>query len=75
MNKPVTGSGFQEPIYSGGTIMRYITLEQLADILGVMTITHSIDCGFAVTHHGHIEGQPTLAISTCRGEVECILVQ
>lgn len=48
--------------------MRSITLEQLADILEVMTITQSIDSGFAITHHGHVEGQPTIAISTCRGE-------
>lgn len=48
--------------------MRSITLEQLADILEVMTITHSIDSGFAITHHGCVEGRPTIAISTCRGE-------
>lgn len=47
--------------------MRSITVEQLADILEVMTITQSIDSGFAITHHGHFEGQPTIAISTCNG--------
>lgn len=55
--------------------MRSITLEQLADILEVMTITHSIDSGFAVTHHGHIEGQPTVAISMCRGDGSGFIVQ
>lgn len=46
--------------------MRQVTLEQLADILEVMTITQSIDDGFAITHYGHIEGSPTVAVSTCR---------
>lgn len=31
--------------------MRSITLEQLADILEVMTVTLTIDSGFAITHH------------------------
>lgn len=48
--------------------MRRVTLEQLADILEVMTITQSIDSGFAITHHGHVEGRPTIAISTWRGD-------
>ena len=55
--------------------MRHITLEQLADILEVMTVNHSVDNGFAVVHHGHIEGQPTIAVSTFRGKGECILFQ
>jgi hypothetical protein len=75
MSKPVTGSGFYEPIHFGGTTMRRITIEQLADILEVMTITHSIDSGFSITHHGHIEGRPTIAISTCRGKDGGYIVQ
>lgn len=55
--------------------MRQITLEQLTDILEAMTVTESIDCGFAITHHGHIEGQPTIAISTCRGNGDCYVIQ
>ncbi|WP_158568036.1 hypothetical protein [Duganella sp. BJB476] len=55
--------------------MRSITLEQLADILEVMTITRTIDSGFAITHHGHIGGQPTVAISTCRGDGGAFIVQ
>lgn len=47
--------------------MHCITLEQLADILEIMTVTQSIDSGFAIIHHGHVEGRPTIAISTCCG--------
>jgi hypothetical protein len=28
--------------------------------LEVMTIIQSIDSGFAITHHGHVEGDPQL---------------
>lgn len=55
--------------------MRRITIEQLAEILEVMTITHSIHSGFSITHHGHIEGRPTIAISTCRGKGGGYIVQ
>lgn len=55
--------------------MRHVTLEQLTDILEVMTIELTIDSGFAVTHHGHVAGQPTIAIATCCGEGGGILVQ
>jgi len=54
--------------------MRHVTLEQFADILEVMTITHSIDSGFAITHHGHIEERPTIAISTSRESAVCYVV-
>lgn len=54
--------------------MRQVTLEQFADVLEIMTITQSIDDGFAVTHHGHVEGQPTIAISTWRGNGICYIV-
>jgi hypothetical protein len=57
------------------TTMRHVTLEQLTDILEVMTIELTIDSGFAVTHHGHVAGQPTIAIATCCGEGGGILVQ
>lgn len=55
--------------------MRSITLEQLVDILEVMTVTLTIDSGFAITHHGHVEGRPTVAISTCRGTGDCYIMQ
>ncbi len=40
-----------------------------------MTIAQSIDNGTTITHHGHIEGQPTILISTCRGEGDCYIIQ
>jgi hypothetical protein len=43
--------------------MQHVTLETLCDILEVMTIERSIDCGFAITHFGDVGGQPTIAIS------------
>jgi hypothetical protein len=43
--------------------MQHITLEELADLLGHMTIIQPIDSGSAVVHQGHV---PTLAISSCR---------
>jgi len=55
--------------------MRRITLEQLADILEIMTVNESIDNGFAITHIGHIDGKPTIAISTCRGEGDSFVLQ
>jgi hypothetical protein len=55
--------------------MRSITLEQLADIVELMTITRTVDSGFAITHHGHVEGQPTVAISTCYGTGDCYIIQ
>lgn len=55
--------------------MQCVTLEQLADLLEVMTITQTTDSGFAITHHGHIKGVPTIAISTCRGAGDCYIVQ
>jgi hypothetical protein len=47
--------------------MQQVSLEQLTDLLEVMTITQTIDSGFAITHHGHIEGAPTIIVSTLRG--------
>lgn len=55
--------------------MMRITLEQATGLLEVMAITLSIDSGVATTHTGHIEGQPTILISTCRGNGCCYIVQ
>jgi hypothetical protein len=55
--------------------MKRATLEQATDLLEVMTITQSIDNGPAITHHGHIEGVPTIIISTCRGNGDCYVIQ
>lgn len=55
--------------------MQHVTLEQATDLLEVMTITQTIDSGPAITHHGHIEGRPTIIISTCRGEGACYIIQ
>lgn len=46
--------------------MRHITLEHLAEILEVMTIDQTINSGFAITYHGHVEGRPTIVISSWR---------
>jgi len=55
--------------------MQHVTLEQLCDLLEQMTIAQSIDSGFAITHTGHIEGVPTIAISTCRGTGDGYITQ
>lgn len=55
--------------------MKHVTLEQLTDLLEVMTITQSIDTGAYITHHGHIEGVPTIAISTYRGDGGGFIIQ
>jgi hypothetical protein len=55
--------------------MKHVTLEQLTDLLEIMTITHSIDSGIAITHTGHIESVPTIAISTCRGMGDGYIIQ
>jgi hypothetical protein len=55
--------------------MKHVTLEQLTDLLEVMTITYSVDNGFAITHIGHIKGVPTIAISTCYNTGDCYLIQ
>jgi hypothetical protein len=55
--------------------MRIVTIEELCDLLEVMTIEHSHDSGFAITHLGHVAGQPTIAISTCRGDGDCYIIQ
>jgi hypothetical protein len=47
--------------------MRNITLEQAADLLEIMDINQTIDGGATITHHGHIEGKPTIVISTPPG--------
>lgn len=72
--KPVTGSGFNELKFLKERQMRHVTLEQFTDILEVMTITQSIDSGFSINHHGHVEGRPTIAISTWRGDGVCYVV-
>lgn len=53
----------------------HVTLEQATNLLEVMIITKSINSGFAITHHGHVEGQPTIIISTCRGAGDCYIIQ
>ena len=53
--------------------MRKITIGELADILEIMNVKQSIDSGFAITHHGDIEGRPIIAISSCRGEGDCYI--
>jgi len=55
--------------------MQHVTLEQLSEILAIMTITQSVDSGFAITHHGHVEGVRTIAISTYYGTGDCYLIQ
>lgn len=55
--------------------MQHFTLQQLVDLLKIMTVTRTIDSGFAITHHGHIEGVPTIAISTHRGAGDCYVLQ
>ena len=55
--------------------MHRVTLEELTDILEVMVIEQTIDSGFAPTHHGHVEGQSTIVIATCRADGGGMLVQ
>lgn len=55
--------------------MKHVSLEQFCDLHDLMTVTQSIDCGFAITHHGHIECVPTIIISTHRGDGDCYIVQ
>jgi len=55
--------------------MHHVTLEQLCDLLEHMTIAQSVDSGFAITHHGHVEGVPTIVISTFHGTGYCYLIQ
>jgi hypothetical protein len=55
--------------------MKHVSLEQFSDLYEIMTITQSIDSGFAITHTGHIEGQPTILISTCGCEGDCYIIQ
>jgi len=55
--------------------MQHVTLEQMSALLEVMTITQSIESGFAIIHHGHVESVPTIAISTCRGAGDCYVIQ
>ncbi len=74
-DKPSSALGLWEPLLIEEQFMRQITLKQLADILEVMTITQSIDDGFAITHHGRVEGQPTIAISTWGGDGGCYIIQ
>lgn len=55
--------------------MQQVTLEQLGNVLEMITVVQSIDSGFAITHIGHIEGIPTIAISTSRGTGDCYIMQ
>jgi len=55
--------------------MRYVTIEEFAEIMEVMTISLSIDSGFAITHFGEVGGRPTIAISNCNGVGNCYLMQ
>ena len=66
--KPTTKKGTNQN-------MQHVTLEQMCDLLKHMIITQSIDSGFAIAHTGHIDGVPTIAISTCRGTGECYIIQ
>jgi hypothetical protein len=50
-------------------------MEALCEVLELMTIERSVDSGFAITHFGHIEGQPTIAISTCNGGGDSYIIQ
>jgi hypothetical protein len=65
----------KSPITAEQSNMENVTINQAADLLEVMTITQSIDSGFAITHHGHIEGVPTIIISTYRGAGDCYIIQ
>lgn len=47
--------------------MRIVTIEELCDLLEAMTIEHSHDSGFAISHFGHIDGKPVSMINTCLG--------
>lgn len=55
--------------------MQHVTLEQAADLIEAMSIVQTIDSGSTLTHHGDIAGQPTIIISTCRGQGECYILQ
>lgn len=55
--------------------MQHVTIEQATERLELITIIQSIDNGFAIAHHGYIEGVPTIIISTCRGEGDCYIIQ
>jgi ADP-heptose:LPS heptosyltransferase len=55
--------------------MQHVSLEQLADLLKVISITQSVDSGFAITHIGHIEGVPTVAISNNRSNGDGYIIQ
>lgn len=55
--------------------MKHVSLEHATYLLEVMTVAQSIDSGFAITHTGHIEGRPTIIISTCRNEGDCYIIQ
>lgn len=54
--------------------MRYVTIEEFSEIVETMTISHSIDSGIVITHFGEVGGSPTIAISTCRGEGICYIL-
>ncbi|WP_211451159.1 hypothetical protein [Collimonas antrihumi] len=51
------------------------TLEDFCDRVEAMTVKQTIDHGFALVHFGDIAGQPTIAISTCRGEGGGFIIQ
>jgi hypothetical protein len=55
--------------------MQHVTLKQATNLLEAMTITQSIDSGFAIIHHGYIEGRSTIIISTSRGAGACYIIQ
>ena len=55
--------------------MQHVTLKQATDLLEVMTIEQSTESGYAIAHHGHIEGVPTIIISTHRGAGDYYIVQ
>ncbi len=55
--------------------MRSVSIEEFVDILECMTISHSVDSGFVITHFGEVGGRPTIAISNCNGDGNCFLMQ
>jgi hypothetical protein len=55
--------------------MQHVTIEQLTDLLEIMTINQSIDSGFATAHTRQAGGVPTILISTRRGAGDFYVIQ
>lgn len=54
--------------------MKHVSREQFSNLQNQMTVTQSIDSGFAIAHQGHIEGVPTIIISTHRRDGDCYIL-